>query len=508
MDTRTYLYDEPEAEISIVGILWSLLDQWKAVLIVALVCALAVPGAKLFKDTRSYQASLEEDAVEEEQAKLSTNEAVETILSSLSPEERDAVEVLAQQQELVNAETAYLRNSLLMSMDPTHKRSLVHRYYLQGADSTIVSSLIDGYAVKLTSKNNLKEFGKVIDKDASSESIAELITVSKIPANMDSSTVNISTSQLFTVEITLPDDVDADAVSDVLASVIENSNTELSASMGPHTVESIDRKEAYVYDQAFLDRKNNTLNIVNTHKNTIKTNTSSLTTEQKTAFEKISKLLAAKEDEAEEDVVGKTTTTDNATVDSARKTPSFSIKFALIGFVLGVVMYAIAYVVIVVVRGRVDSADVLDDYTGARLLGDVYYPAKHRGLSALFHSKFVGKRRWGSKGDVTTQVAKAASTVESVCEHAGANNVHVLLMGGHGASARIAADVTSQLAASGIQATVLNVEGDVDEKVLLPVKNAIYCVDSTVKASDLWNLSCLCRSYDITQLGNLFVCGW
>ena len=139
------------------------------------------------------------------------------------------------------------------------------------------------------------------------------------------------------------------------------------------------------------------------------------------------------------------------------------------------------------------------------MLGEVCRPRRNSGLGWLFHSRLVGRRRFGGRGSAESQLARVASTVESVCEHAGATSVHVLSVGDGG---DVAQAISDTLVARGISAVVLPAEANMDERALLPVSHAILCADSQAKASDVWGLSLLCRGYDVSCLGNVLVRGY
>ena len=91
------VYEEPEGELNLKELMWDLLGQWKAILIVALLAAIIVPGAKYLKDTLDYKKALKQAEQTAAQASVSADEQIEGVLSSLSQEDRDAVSYLLQQ---------------------------------------------------------------------------------------------------------------------------------------------------------------------------------------------------------------------------------------------------------------------------------------------------------------------------------------------------------------------------------------------------------------------------
>lgn len=505
MDEHSYAYEEPEVEINLVDVLWDLFEQWKAILVVALLCAVAIPGVKLLRDNRSHQASLAQAEAVEKQAQLSTAEGMELAYAGLSDADKPAVELLAQQQELVNMQSAYLQSSLLLNTNPTNQRTLVLKYLLQANPGTEVLPLYDAYAAYIRNDASLQELGNVIDANVESATIYELVGTST-PTVPDSNTSEL----MLTVSIALPEDADADAVGDVVDSLFSDASEQFAQTLGGHSISRMSSSEAYLYNETAVNRKSALISSINSNNAAIKTAVAALNASQKAAFESIAAILATKDaegGETEEAVAEKAEVADENT--STLAPPTFSAKFAAVGFVMGVALYAIAYVVLVMIRGRIGSGAELSDYTRSRLLGDVYYAEPHNGLSKLFHSKMVSRCRFGSKGSVSTQTNKVVSTMESVCKHASVDDVHLLRLGGSDDNAaRIADGIVSALAAKGIQAQVVDITANVDEKVLLPVKNAMYFSSDDVRSSDARKLSALARSYDVTSLGSVYVRGY
>lgn len=506
MDAQTYLNEEPETEINLLDICWDLLGQWKAVIIVAIVMAVAIPGLKLLRDNRSYRASLAAAEAQQKQEALPASEAMEQAFAGLTDQDRATVEILVQQQQLIDTQTAYLQNSMLLNTDPTHQRTLTLRYVLHADGDTQLLPLIDAYQNRFQANEFLTRLGTAIDSNAELSYVGELVTfpITNIAA-LDSN----ATEFVLPVNIVLPEDVDANTVGNIVESYMSEVTGSVTDSIGQHTVKLSNRSEQYLYNEVAANRKSTLVSSTTNNRTTLKTAVAALSASQKAAFESATSLLPANQNDKQSSVAPASKDAESVTKADAPTAPRFSIKFALVGFVLGIVLYIITYVVVVIVRGRPSSADTLSDCTHSRSLGSVYYPESHGGLSALFHSALVSKHRYAGKGDVSTQVNRIVSTTESVCKHAQTQDVHVLRIGeAQGNASSMAADYATSLVKQGINAKLLCIDVDVEEKALLPIQSAIFFVDATVKSADVCRIAVLCRSYDITTLGNVFVRGY
>lgn len=503
MDSQLYTNNEPETEINLLDMLWDLLGQWKAIAIVAIVMALAVPGLKLWRDNRSYQASLANTETQTQQMDLPTNEVIEQTLEGLSKDDRTAIELVVKQSQHAATESKYLGESILMSTDPTHQRTLTLSYLINSNDGVSASALTNAYAAQLHQDELLHNLGTLIDPNAELGYIDELVT-----AQYDLVQDSSITQNPLTIRVVLPEEADAKAVGNAIDAYLNAVCDNLRVQVGEHTLQTTSRTEQYLYNEVARSRRAALISDVNNTRSSIKTNVAALSADQKSAYTSIANHLDAQQsnDEKTSDSVTNNEKVNAAAPTNAPKPPSLSVKFALAGFVLGIVLYAIAYVTLVVVRSQIGSEQVLVGCTGSRLLGSVYYPEQHSGLSALFHSSLVDNHRFGSKGSVDIQMRKAASAIEAVCEHTQAANVHVLCVEGtQEIDIKTANDLVSMLASHGFDAHLLNADTHMDEMELLPVQKAIFLASAKAKSADAWRTTMLCHEYDIVSLGCVFV---
>ncbi|MBR3225733.1 MAG: hypothetical protein IKF78_10495 [Atopobiaceae bacterium] len=493
------VYEEPEGELNLKELMWDLLGQWKAILIVALLAAIIVPGAKYLKDTLDYKKALKQAEQTAAQASVSADEQIEGVLSSLSQEDRDAVSYLLQQQAHVKSLSTYLNESIWLNANPYDQRYMLLQYYVKADGDVNMQPLASAYAEYLKRSSVLTKLSQSISPDAKLEYIGELIKA-VLPTTFDGD----STGLTLNVVVVLTEDANADAVAQTIEASINEAHAELQNSVGGHTIQHITSQESRRFDNEAVDRKSTLTTSLNSMQTSIKTATTSLTSEQKAAMEKIKPLIATQHDPQKTD--GSTSEPAAAQTGAKAAAPSFSKKFVLIGFALGLVAYMGLYLLIAVLRGTVNSADELEGYIGARLLGGIYYPTKHKGFGVLMHSKLVEKRRYANVGDVATQIEKAASTMASVCEHASAQEVAVLQLSDlKGVSAHIVNDLLASVQAKGIQATLVDARGDVDEKLFLPLRNVVILADNNSRTAAVWKTTQLCLGYDVTRLGGVYL---
>ena len=494
-----------------IPILWDLLSQWKAVLVVALLCSVAITTYKYLRDSKTYQAALAQAQEEQQrQASMSEEEAIEHALSVLNVEERAAVEALVDQQELLNAQLDILDSSILLGLDSSNQRLLVNDYLLTSNEGAEVQALAASYKSMFTEDVVMHDVGAVIDPSASLPAIAELCSFTCESAQ-DSNAKEL----IMTISIVLPsENIDVEKLSHVVDTAISDINSRLNERIGAHSAAVVSHHESINFTESAVNRKQNIISAINSNRAAIQANSATLNANQKAAFSAISSAMNRAREEKElikEDADDQSEPSASAKASSSNNMPtppSLSAKFAIAGMAIGAMVYAIGYVILTILRGSIGSEVALHNCTGSRILGGLYYPSTHNGLGRLFHSGFVDKRRYANMGSVKEQIAKTSSTIGSVCKHAAISDVCILNMAAGSIDSSMLAGLVSNLSIQNIQAQVVDINPYADEQKLLPVRHAIYCADCKTKAVDVWKIANLTRSYDIAELGCVYVRGY
>lgn len=509
--------EEPGTQISMRDLLWDLLGQWKAILIVAVVAACAFVGAKYLMDTKAYGEALQlEQAEEAARASMTKEEIVEAALAELPESERTGVEHVLNLQQLAAAQRRYLEESIILSVDGTSQRTLNLRYYLHKEGDADLRPIADSYSQRIQSPESIAAIFGMIDPDLDQRYASEILTVSigDIP---DSAAREV----MITVTVTLADNTDAEAVTAEVDNRVNQAHTELGSRIGEHTIERIYQTDTVRYNSSTMDKKLSATNALNTLYNNIRNATSNLNKAQKAVLATIDEAMA--EEVEGGDLEGVLTEGGDATADASATSaaqaegavdgeeelvkPKPEPLYAALGFVGGAVLYALAYLCIVLLRGALGSAQGLEAYTGCRLLGEVYYREAHSGIAKLFHSRWVEAKRYGGLGSEDDQLIRSATAARSICEHAGTSKVSILsMMGMTQESQAVGEGVVSALRDQGLSVEVIDLASSIEESSLLPVTEAIYLVDGQTKASEVWKLSLLCRDYDVRTLGCFYVC--
>lgn len=481
-----------ETVINVKEVIWDLLEQWKAVFITALLVAALVTGAKYAKDIKDYDAEQAKKAAEKQNA-ASTEEQIEKVLGSLPESERSTVMTIVNQNDWIESQKEYIDNSILLNTDPTNQRTLVVDYYISADEEsdTVRSSLIYGYSAILRNKEFLRNIGKAIAPQVKDQYISEMITLE----NLNAESAAQSTDAVMEIRIVLPDDADAESVEEVLTSELQRGSSDLSNKISPHRLSLLDANETYVYNTDAVENQTNILYSITTLQNNAKNMQANLSDEQKAAIEAITAIKTA------DKVSSAVEIGDKGSAEAKEEKPKISKKYALLGFVLGVMMYAFIYLIWVIMRGRINCPEDLEYYTQSRLLGEAYHQTEHRGLEALLHSKLVDRYRYRDKLDEGAQLQKAASKLETLCKHAGVKSTSMLCMSEMTEEKRRLVDA---IKARDLDVHVTETQKQTSDEYLLSLKDALILAGRDIKAAELVTMASQLADYDVNLLGGIY----
>ena len=489
-------------EIDMKNVLWELLSQWKAVLIISLALAILLAGAKYFKDRASYDdAIIAQKEAEEQQASLSQDERIAIVINSLQMADQNKVRILTNEKKWIKKQNSYLKNSILMQTDPTNQRELSLVFRINAEKKEDLPVLLQSYEAIARSETIVEAIKPAISPDSDNKYISELIR------NNDNAEHNETISEAgaaITVKIIIPEETDCERVAEAASAAMVNQGKSLVAEF-PHSLVMAKYDVARIYNSEMIeDRQATFLNIYKMETD-IKNAESSLSAEQKAALEAIAAIVEEESniDDPEEQIADSAKNKKSTLV-----APGFSKKYALLGFVMGVLLYSLCYVAFSILKGCISAASVIEDYTGARLLGEAYYKGERKGLSVLLHSDLIDKIRYKKMPDFAAQFDKIEKSLEAVCAHADAKEATMISLTDTNANELVRTtirEMSKQMSNRGTKLDEVTIASDFDESELLPIKKAVLLVGNDTKEKKLKKLIELCHDYDISLLGSIYI---
>ena len=482
--------------INIKSIIWDLLSQWKAILISAILVALLVPGMKFAKDSKAYEAALENQAQAEaaETEKLSTDEKIEAVLEPLSASDRSDVEFVMKEKEWIRAEREYLNKSLYLNNNPTNQRTLMIDYRLLSNDPGNMTALIYGYANQIYEEPLLKKLGKAIDPELESKYISELIWC-------DTSRVNNveldTTNMVIEFRVVVPEKTNAEQIEQILTEWIKGRSAELARSIGGNSVSLLSLIDTRKYNGDAVNNRTNITYAIYNVQNNIKNSSGLLSDAAKAAIAAVDAIYEAEAKENDE---------VNSDTTPAPEPPHFRKKYAALGFILGAMMYTFIYILLIMLNGNMTSAADMGYYTGSRLIGEIYSKSEHDGIKKLLYSGVVDRFRYRGKLEEAKQVEKAVSSIEAVSKHAETDKISMLCMPGISESLQnVMKSIVEGTRDKGVTVETINIDEDIDENQLNTIENGIIVASNFSKAGSVAKLNGLCREFGVKQLGDIYV---
>lgn len=498
-------YQQPQMEINLLEVIWDLLEQWKAVLAVAIMMALLISGMKYSRDLTRYN-SAQRAKEEVEQLGKTPEERIADILKTLPEGEVATVEFIVNQNEWIEKEKEYMNNSILMNTNPTNQRTLILDYYISVSDvsDAKMTALVYGYAGYLKDESLLNNIGDIIAPDAEQKYIAELITVngdSSGDGNVEGGASSLAVDSnadgaVFEVRVVLPKETDAVSVEKIISSSLSKYTSELNSKIGNHSISLIKSSEAYIFNANAVSNHNTVMQSVYNLQYNEKNMQPSLSDGQRSAIDSIKAIKREAKESAATEQEGKQSSYE------IMQKPGVNKKYTLLGFMLGVIGYGFTYLLLLIIKGRINTVNDAVRYSQARLIGEIYQKQECKGLCKLLHSNLVCKYRYGKKADTDNQINNTIDALEAVCKQEGLQEVAIISTADDREG--VITEIIDKAKEKNIETRLIKVLDTVNIKEISSLTHAVLFTDTETKISKLAELVTACKDYDVSVVGNVF----
>ncbi len=425
---------QEEYTVSMKDAVWSILEQWKAVLIFAVILGVLAAGAKAYKDMRSYHAAVKSaeqtqqsssgdtanlfaNGLDGFQAKLNLSAADKRALGTLAKEERQDVYNLLQQKANYDAFSEYYLKSPLMQVNPSKEKILKLSYLVQiPSDSRnySISTLLALYRDALSTDDSAKILNQTLGISLEPRYANQLYQTGTFLENPDQSTAGDSTLKeaLLYLNIILPEkETDTDKLEEKVTQYLKKTSAGIQKKTGAHTIRLLTAEQQTIANQNLEKMQAGVYNDISALATAIKSGKAALNTSQSAVYESV----AGKSGSSD----GQTDLTDQSSGTGGKteiSRPSFSKKYAAAGFVLGILIYCVIFCVLLVSRKKVTRLDLLEEVLGIPALGETRAAGKYHGLRRLFHSKGIYRIRYRSVLAERGATRKIAAYITSLAQ--------------------------------------------------------------------------------------------
>lgn len=388
-----------EKEISLWDLFWKIILDWRRLLAFSLVFMILVPIGGYMKEQRSYNSAYAE--YQKKIAAIESGEQDAVNEEAFTAEELQQLNDAKSVQSLLDRSRLYMQNSIYMNLNAYKENVLLMEYYVDSDytfNYTEDNSTDYTYALVKAYENyalNGNIAQQMIDKLSLSDEVRYVEELISVDADL--------TGSSFSVEIAYPDASVLSDIAEAVKDVLDAQTPFFSKNIGEHSLKLLSEETTVRTDDKLITAQQNYQNMVNNYRNQLKTLTSGMTSAQ----------LAALEDDVED---AEETGGENmaAVMPVEPVKPGFSLKYMILGLVLGVVLSAIWSVCQVLFASRLQNTAEIFEVYGMRLFGSVQITGKKSGVDA-FLLKIKNRNRKQMTED--EQLSLIASNIELVCKN-------------------------------------------------------------------------------------------
>ncbi len=373
--------------IDLFDYLWNVLAQWKTVLIFALIVSVMAMLLQYSSDMKAYNNAGVQTVT------------VESLKDSISAEELVAVQYTVRQRLLLEKYNKYMDESPLLAIDPSQLHVVKTEYAIVGADATTTASLVDAYNALFMSSTFVNGMMDMMPEGSHTEYASSLI----IPgAASDTATDKKETTEgsgVIGVSIILLDGMDAAKVSDFVEKTVTDYSAGLNASIGAHQLNLVASDDTTLVNIELLGQQQEIINYSYVIRNSVQVVSQNFSENQKNLYNLMLEEALNSDADAEE-----------ASMTIAPEHPHFSKRSLVLGFVVGVILYLFAYLVLVLFQRTIKTAKECEDTLNIRTLGELH-EFHSAGLRRLFVSKFIYGLKYKKFRDTTLQTNKIVDSM-------------------------------------------------------------------------------------------------
>ncbi len=366
--------------------LWNLIAQWKMIVIFALIISIVAMLLTYSKDMKAYNSAGVQTVT------------VESLRDSMTEVEYETVQYCVRQKLMVEKFQDYLDIAPLQDIDPTSEHVLKTTYVVAGADEMSTISLVDLYNGYFLGEEFISGIADMIPEENEQKYASSLIVPGAVATTATSEKETTVGSSVFAVTIILLDDMDVDTVATYVQDQVASYGKKLEATVGAHEVTMVSQDETNLVNIELASEMRTILEDSYIIRNSIESMSQNFSENQKNLYDLM--LEEVHNDGSEEE----------ASLTIAPTKPGLSKKSIVLGFVVGVMIYVFAYLVITLFTKRIHTAKECEDTLEIRTLGELHqFDAK--GLGRLVSSKFVYNRKYHRFADMELQKQKIVDSL-------------------------------------------------------------------------------------------------
>lgn len=386
MTKKKYASISDNVTIDLFDYIWNVVSQWKAILIFAIIVSVMAMFLQYHSDMKVYNNSEKQTMT------------VDSLREELNSEQLIGVEFAVRQQLLLEKYQSYMDQSPLLSIDPSQEHVLKTTYVISGCDATTTASLVDAYNALFLSSTFVDGIGELMPESENKDYASALIVPGAIAVTPTDEKETTQGSGVIGVSIVLLDQMSAEEVQSFVDKSVSDYTVKLANTIGAHQLALVSSDETTLVNIELAGNQQEIINYGYIIRNSVQQLTQNFSESQKNLYELMLK-EAHQSDDAEE-----------ASITITPEHPRLSKRSLVLGFIVGVLLYVFAYLVLVLFQKTIKTAKECEDSIGIRTLGELH-EFHGRGWKKLFASKLFYGMKYRKYRDITLQTKKIVDSM-------------------------------------------------------------------------------------------------
>ncbi len=355
-----------ELEIDLIQVMKDLLLQWKSIIIMMLIFGILTPSMMYVRDMKNYNATIEANQKLREKV-TPTGETVsddEDIYEDLTDAERIAIENAIIQKETLDNKQEYIDNSLLMKIDPLETHSLTMEYYINTPDGTTLRAVGNRYISSFRDEEFLDKAAEIFD--TKSEYVGELVSA----YFGDGPASSLSTGDVLIISVYIPEGVDKADLEKLISDHVSRVSSKTNSDIGDHSLKLISSDDKTYVNRSLMDTQNAEQGALIAAESTLASTVAAFSDAQMQIYDA--------KTSGDEDVKAVEDKEKPESIEPEK--PSFSKKYAVLGLLIGLVIYGGLYLLLLILVPVIRTGLELSDMLGIKSFGCQHSDPKRFGF--------------------------------------------------------------------------------------------------------------------------------
>ena len=376
-------------------IIWSLLEQWKAILLVAILCSFLFSGMKFISD----KAALEAEA--QKQSALAAK-TYEDIISTLGEDDQALVNSLYRittaKSDIIN----YIDSSAFMNINGYSCEQIDFVFKIT-ASNDATTDLVHAYKYALSDNTVLTELSSEWDNLFTPDQISELILFAEPNTDSLDFTDSLSSNNLLSFTVLIPEECDSTKTKDYILRKLHDMYDPLSKEFGAHSLDVLKTDIFTSFNNTVVVRQADLFSRLNNIDYQLTNLKNALSPEQAAVYENLMQYASAK----------------GLAPESGSASATLSKRNIVVGLVLGVMLYVVVYIAMLFLTTKLQDAFVLEKAVSISTLGQwhsngIMYNCRF--ASFLLRDKYIYKLHHRGHLDMDFELLKSIDSISSVCK--------------------------------------------------------------------------------------------